>query len=98
MLLTTICLIFIALLCALIGTLTLVIVRSHLSDPDFLGTQWEKYEQSAQARGQTPERTPEWESQTLRGERMRRFSAFTLLLLSAIIVFIAISVARGGAG
>jgi hypothetical protein len=83
-------LLFLALLCALVGALTLLIVREHLRDPDFLQTQWEKHEQASSIRGVTPNRTPAWEEQMLRQEKARRVSGWGLVVLSVIIGVIAI--------
>jgi hypothetical protein len=95
MLATSLCLLFLALLCALVGALTLMIVREHLRDPDFLQAQWAKHEQASSIRGITPTRTPAWEEQVLKQEKARRFSGWALLVLSAIIGIIAIVSSRG---
>jgi hypothetical protein len=92
---TSVCLLFLALLCALAGSFFLMIVRTHLRDPDFLQTQWAKHERVSLARGITPARTPAWEQQLLRQEKTRQLSAWALLLLSAIIIVITI-VSGGG--
>jgi hypothetical protein len=96
MLATSICLLFLALLCAMVGALTLLIVREHLRDPDFLQAQWVKHEQASALSGITPTRTPDWEEQTIRQEKARRFSGWGLLVLSVIIGSIAIVSSRGG--
>jgi hypothetical protein len=92
---TSLCLLFLALLCALAGSFVLMIGRAHRRDPDFLQIQWAKYEQAAFAQGITPARTPAWDQQILSREKFRQLSAWALLLLSAIIIVIMIVSGRG---
>jgi hypothetical protein len=95
MLATSVCLLFLALLCASVGALTLLIVREHLRDPDFLQAQWARHEQASSIRGIAPTRTPGWEEQVIRQEKARRFSGWGLIVLSVIIATIAIVSSRG---